>query len=84
MSVPVVLYATETCPYCHMAREYLKGLSVGFEEKDVGKDQAAADEMVQKSGQIGVPVIEVGDLVIVGFDRGTLDKALRDAGLIAG
>ena len=80
----VILYATETCPYCHMAREFLEGLSVDFELKDVGKDEAAAREMMDKSGQMGVPVIEVGDLVLVGFDRGALEKALKDAGLIGG
>jgi glutaredoxin 3 len=80
--MPVVLYATQTCPYCHMARDYLKGLSVDFQEKDVGEDEAAAREMMDKSGQMGVPVIEVGDLVLVGFDRGALDKALKDAGLL--
>ncbi len=77
----VVLYATETCPYCHMARDFLKGLSVEFEEKDVGRDEAAAREMVDKSGQMGVPVIEVGELVIVGFDRSVLEEALKEAGL---
>lgn len=80
----VILYSTQTCPYCHMARDYLKKLEVQFDNKDVGSDEAAAKEMIDKSQQMGVPVIEVGDTVIVGFDRDAVRKALADAGIIAG
>ncbi len=80
----VILYSTETCPYCHMARDYLKELEVEFGNKDVGSDEAAAKEMIDKSQQMGVPVIEIGDTVIVGFDRDAVRKALTDAGIIAG
>jgi glutaredoxin 3 len=80
----VILYSTQSCPYCHMARDYLKELKVEFDNKDVGSDEAAAKEMIDKSQQMGVPVIEVGDTVIVGFDRDAVRKALADAGIIAG
>lgn len=78
----VTLYSTATCPYCHMAREFLKELKVEFQEKDVGKDETAAAEMIDKSGQMGVPVIEIDNTIIVGFDRGAIRKALMDAGIL--
>ncbi len=78
----VVLYSTETCPYCHMARDFLKQMQVDFQEKDVGKDEQAAKEMIDKSGQMGVPVLEIGNTLIVGFDRGAVRKALADEGII--
>jgi glutaredoxin len=65
-----------------MAREFLKELKVEFQEKDVGKDETAAAEMIDKSGQMGVPVIEIDNTIIVGFDRGAIRKALMDAGIL--
>lgn len=78
----VILYSTENCPYCHMARDYLNELGVEFENRDVGEDEAAAQEMITKSDQMGVPVIEVGEVIIVGFEREAVRKALADAGLV--
>lgn len=79
----VTLYSTQTCPYCHMAEEYLTQLGVEFVNKDVGEDEAAAQEMIEKSDQLGVPVLEIGDFIIVGFERDAVRKALVDAGLLS-
>ncbi len=73
----VVVYSTSTCPYCTMAKNYLKEIGVEFLEKNVSNDRAAAVEMVEKSGQMGVPVLDVNGGIIVGFDRDAIDKALK-------
>lgn len=78
----VRLYSTPTCPYCRIAKSYLEQEGVNFEVVDVSQDEKAAMEMVDKSGQMGVPVLEVGDTIIVGFDRNAYHKALEQAGLI--
>lgn len=73
----VKVYSTETCPYCVMAKDFLKQNKVTFEDIDVSKDHKAAEEMVRKSGQYGVPVIEVDGHIIIGFDKEALKKALK-------
>ena len=74
----VVIYSTPTRPHCIDAKEYLKKHKVEFRDIDVSQDREALDEMVQKSGQMGVPVIIIDDeTVIVGFDREKLKKALE-------
>lgn len=74
----VKVYSTPTCPYCHAAKEYLKAHKIKYEDIDVSKDQQAAEEMIEKSGQMGVPVIIIDNKdVIVGFDREALRKALK-------
>lgn len=72
----VTVYSTTWCAYCKMAKEYLTSKGVAFKEVDVEKDREAARAIVAKTGQMGVPVIEVGDEVILGFDRPRLDAAL--------
>jgi glutaredoxin-like YruB-family protein len=71
----VIVYSTQTCPYCVMAKDFLKENKIAFRDVDVGADEKAAQEMIDKSGQMGVPVIDVDGKIIVGFDR----EALRDA-----
>ena len=72
----VKVYSTQTCPWCHRAKDYFKEKGVEFEDIDVSSDQEAADEMIEKSGQMGVPVIEINDQIIVGFDQAAIEKAL--------
>lgn len=72
----VKVYSTPACPYCTMAKEFLKENKIKFEEIDVSKNREAATEMVQKSGQMGVPVIMIDDKIIIGFDKEELKKAL--------
>jgi glutaredoxin-like YruB-family protein len=72
----VTVYGTATCPWCTKAKSYLEGKGVQFEYVDVGTDRARAEEMMHRSGQMGVPVIEIDGAMIVGFDRGAIDGAL--------
>ena len=69
MVAPVTVYSTKTCPWCDRAKDYLRANNVPFEDKDVAADQAAAMEMIRRSGQQGVPVIATDDEVILGFDQ---------------
>jgi glutaredoxin 3 len=78
----VRLYSTPTCPYCRMAKDFLEEQKVEVEVVDVSENAEAAREMVDKSGQMGVPVMEVENTVIVGFDSGAYKKALVDAGIL--
>lgn len=72
----IKIYKTENCPYCVLAKEFLRKNKVKFEEIDVGRDHKAAMEMIEKSGQTGVPVIEIDKKIIIGFDEEELKKAL--------
>ncbi len=72
----VTVFSTPTCPYCTMAKQYLKEKNVVFEDVDVSRDQAKAMQMVQKSGQMGVPQLWIGDDVVVGFDKGRINKLI--------
>ena len=72
----VIIYTTPTWPWCHRAKEYLSRKGVSFLEYDVAQDRDKAKEMIQKSGQMGVPVITVDSEVIVGFNQAQIDKLL--------
>lgn len=76
----VTIYTTQTCGYCKAAKEFMKSHDVEYTEIDVGSDQDKAREMIEKSGQMGVPVIVVGDgeaeQMIVGFDQDKLAELL--------
>ena len=72
----VTIYSTPTCVYCKMAKEFFKEKGVVYEEHDVAADVAARKEMFDKTHQMGVPVIMVDEQIIVGFDKGTLEKVL--------
>lgn len=72
----VTVYSTTTCPYCVMAKEYLKKKNVSFNDINVSMDMAKAQEMIRKSGQTGVPVLDINGKIIVGFDREAIDEAL--------
>ena len=72
----VIVYSTPTCPWCTAAKSYLRGQGVSFRDVDVSRDVAAARNMVHRTGQMGVPVVEIDGQAIVGFDRGRIDAAL--------
>ncbi len=76
MAKKVKVYSTPTCPYCIRAKQFLKDNNIEFEDVDVSQDQAQADEMVEKSGQIGVPVLDIDGNIIVGFDKEEIKKSL--------
>ena len=73
----VKLYTSPYCHFCHMAKDYLDSKGVAYEEINVLANQKAAKEMVEKSKQNGVPVIEIGGKIIVGFDKKGIDEALK-------
>jgi glutaredoxin 3 len=73
----VTIYTTPTCGYCKVAKEYFKTQHVPFTEHNVASDQRKAEEMLRKSGQMGVPVIDVNGKIIVGFNRNEIEKALK-------
>jgi glutaredoxin 3 len=73
----VALYSTPTCAYCRKAKDYLRQRQINFTEYNVASDQAKADEMVRKSGQMGVPVIDVNGRIIVGFNQPEIERALH-------
>lgn len=72
----VTVYTTPTWPWCRVVKDYLKQNNIPYSEKDVSKDREAAMEMMQKSGQQGVPVTDIDGNIIVGFDQDSLDEIL--------
>jgi glutaredoxin 3 len=73
----VTVYSTPSCPWCHKAKDFLKEHEIKFEDKDVSEDEAARNAMVEKSGQMGVPVLDIDGNIIVGFDQDAIKKALK-------
>ena len=73
----VTIYSADWCAFCHAAKDYLDKKGVAYTEKNVEQDPSYAQESVQKSGQMGIPVLDMGGTVIVGFDRPRIDAALR-------
>jgi len=73
----VKIYSTQSCPWCKKTKEFLKAHKVAFKDIDVGADQKAAQEMIKKSGQTGVPVLDINGKIIVGFDEAKIKKALK-------
>ncbi len=78
----ITIYTTPTCGFCHMAKEYLGSKNIDFDTKDITTDADAYDEILEKSDQLGVPVIDVDGSIVVGFDRSKLDVVLRDKKLM--
>jgi glutaredoxin 3 len=72
----VVIYSTPTCPHCKRAKEYLSRKGISYQEYNVAVDRDKAKEMIQKSGQMSVPVIIVDSEIVVGFNQSLLDKLL--------
>jgi glutaredoxin 3 len=72
----VIIFTTPSCPFCNAAKKYLRERGIKFKEVDVSRDVAAARDMVRRSGQQGVPVLDIGGKIVVGFDRPKIDKYL--------
>lgn len=72
----ITVYSTNTCPYCTMAKQYLTKKGVPFEDVNVEENQQKAHEMIQKSGQMGVPVIDINGEIIIGFNQHAIEQAL--------
>ncbi len=78
MSKTVKIYSTPHCVYCKMAKEYFEKRGIAYTEVDVSENESAQQEMIAKSHQMGVPVIEVGDEVVVGWNRMEIDRLLEE------
>ncbi|MBT4135318.1 NrdH-redoxin [archaeon] len=73
----IKIYSTPTCPYCKTAKDFLKEKKIEFEAIDVSSDEKGLEEMKKKSGQLGVPVIDIDGEIIVGFEKEKLSKMLK-------
>lgn len=73
----ITLYSSPHCPYCLQAKNYLESQKLDFDEIDVASNQEAAERMVKISGQMGVPVIQINDQVVVGFDQARIDSIIK-------
>ncbi len=73
----ITIYTTPSCSYCRVAKSYFRENRVPFTEYDVSRDQRRADEMVKKSGQMGVPVIDINGRIIVGFNKPEIERSLH-------
>jgi len=73
----ITLYTTPSCSFCHKAKDYFRKNQVRFTEYNIARDQRRAEEMVRKSGQMGVPVIDINGKIIVGFNQPEVERALR-------
>ncbi|MDD5750195.1 MAG: glutaredoxin domain-containing protein [Candidatus Pacebacteria bacterium] len=72
----IKVYSTQTCPYCVTLKEYLKANNIAFEDIDVSFDAKLQQEMIDKSGQMGVPVVDIDGQIVVGFDKERISRLL--------
>ena len=73
----VIVYSTPTCPYCVLVKNFLQENNIQFDAKDVAIDEKAKEEMIKKTGQMGVPVVDIDGEVIVGFDEKRMREMLN-------
>jgi len=73
----VKVYTTPTCPYCQTLKEFLKEHKIAFVEIDVAEDEKARDEIIDRTHQIGVPIIEIDDQLVIGFDKRRICQLLN-------
>ncbi len=73
----VRLFSTPACPYCFTLKEFLKEKNISFEEVDVSKDKKALEEIIKKSGRMEAPILEIGNEIVVGFDKEKIVKLLN-------
>ncbi|NQV93446.1 glutaredoxin family protein [Candidatus Kaiserbacteria bacterium] len=76
MDKQIIIYSTPTCHFCQLTKEFLKENNVEFTDYNVAEDMEKRQEMVEKSGQMGVPVIFIGEDMFVGFDKDKLSEAI--------
>lgn len=74
----VIVYSADWCAFCHAAKDYFDKIGVNYTVKDVEKDPKAGDESIEKSGQRGIPVIDIAGDIIIGFDKPKIDAALKE------
>ncbi len=73
----ITVYSTPSCSYCRLAKDYLRKHNIHFTDYNVASDKAKADEMVRKSGQMGVPVLDINGRILVGFNPAEIEKAIH-------
>jgi glutaredoxin 3 len=78
MDTKITIYSADWCAFCHAAKDYLTKQGIKFTEKNVEENRDYAEEAVTKSGQMGIPVIDIDGEIIIGFDRPRIDNALKD------
>lgn len=76
MAKKVTVYSTPTCPFCVRAKQFLKDNNIAFDDIDVSTNEEKAEEMIKKSGQMGVPVLDIDGKIVVGFDKEDIRGAL--------
>jgi glutaredoxin-like YruB-family protein len=81
-TIPITIYSADWCAFCHAAKGYLDKLGIQYVDKNVENDPSYAQESVDKSGQMGIPVIDIDGMIVIGFDRPKLDAILREKKLI--
>ncbi len=72
----VIIFTTPSCPHCNHAKRYLRERGIRFRDVDVSRDPAAARDMIRRSGQQGVPVIDIGGKIVIGFNKAEVDRLL--------
>lgn len=72
---PITIYSTPSCVYCKMAKAYFDQKGIKYVDKDVMVDEVAREEMIKKSGQLGVPVLDIDGKIIIGFDKSAINEA---------
>lgn len=83
MNSKVIIYSAGWCAFCHAAKEYLDKLGVKYDDRDVEHEPKYLNEAVDKSGQMGIPVLDIDGTIIVGFDRPKIDATLKAAQLVS-
>lgn len=74
----VTIYSTESCHFCHLAKDYFKANNISYTEYDVGANIEKRKEMIELTGQLGVPVIKIGDNILVGFQESKVSEMLSE------
>ena len=82
MDAKVTIYSAGWCAFCHAAKDYLDKLGVKYDDRDVEHTPEYAVEAVTKSGQTGIPVLDINGTIVIGFDRPKIDTALKSAQLV--
>lgn len=82
MDTKVTIYSAGWCAFCHAAKDYLDKLGVKYDDRDVESNMQYATEAVSKSGQTGIPVLDIDGTIVIGFDRPKIDTALKTAQLV--
>lgn len=78
----ITVYSTPTCAFCHAAKQYFKTLGVEYKDVDVTTEPNGHEKLIEKSGQLGVPVIDFDGTIVIGFDRPQIDMILQEKKLI--